>query len=145
MSTGQGAPARYQATTIATALRWLRAPRARGLQSYRSWPLAGSPGRDYRGVVAKADDTITITGAQVSLKDDQRDRTRRYLMSMALRTVCFVGAVVASGWLRWALVAGAVVLPYVAVVAANAGRRKAPVAAPAVILTDQRHISAGNQ
>ena len=46
-------------------------------------------------------------------------RRRRYLLSMLIRTLCFVGAVVADGWLRWVLVAGAFVLPYVAVVMAN--------------------------
>lgn len=40
---------------------------------------------------------------------------------MGLRLICFVGAVaVGPGWLRWLLVAGAVVLPWIAVVAANA-------------------------
>lgn len=88
-------------------------------------------------------DSVTITGAQVSLKEDQAARTRRYLFSMALRTACFIGAVVATGWLRWTLVVGAVILPYVAVVAANAGRKKAPKVTPTMILTDQRHIGAG--
>jgi len=71
---------------------------------------------------------FSITGAASSLTDDQSGRTRRYLWSMGLRTACFIGAVVATGWLRWALVAGAVVLPYVAVVVANGGRegRKRP-------------------
>jgi hypothetical protein len=41
---------------------------------------------------------------------------------MTLRTICFVGAVVAQGWLRWTFVVGALVLPYVAVLIANAGR-----------------------
>ena len=40
---------------------------------------------------------------------------------MTLRTLCFVGAVaVGPGILRWVLIAGAVFLPYVAVVLANA-------------------------
>ena len=40
---------------------------------------------------------------------------------MAIRTVCFIGAVaVGDNWLRWVLFAGAVFLPYVAVVMANA-------------------------
>jgi hypothetical protein len=40
---------------------------------------------------------------------------------MGLRTVCFVAAIVVGpGWLRWVLVAGALLLPYVAVVMANA-------------------------
>ena len=39
---------------------------------------------------------------------------------MAIRTLCFVGAVVVGpGWLRWVLVVGAFILPYVAVVMAN--------------------------
>lgn len=44
---------------------------------------------------------------------------------MAIRTSCFIGAVaVGPGWLRWVLVAGACLLPYVAVVFANTeGRR----------------------
>ena len=40
---------------------------------------------------------------------------------MAIRTVCFVGAIVVGpGWLRWVLVVAALLLPYVAVVMANA-------------------------
>ena len=75
--------------------------------------------RDYRGGVARTS-SVTITGAQAPLSADQRARTRRYLISMAIRTVCFIGAIIATGWLRWALVAGAVLLPYVAVIMANA-------------------------
>ena len=90
--------------------------------------------------MARSSDSISITGAQVSLVEDQRARTRRYLLSMAIRTICFIGAIVASGWLRWALLAGAVVLPYVAVVMANAGRKRAPTSSPMFILNDQRQI-----
>ena len=44
---------------------------------------------------------------------------------MGIRTVCFVAAIlVGGGWLRWVLVAAALLLPYVAVVMANtAGSR----------------------
>jgi len=90
-------------------------------------------------------DSISITGAQVSLVEDQRARTRRYLVSMAIRTVCFLGAIIASGWLRWALLAGAVLLPYFAVVMANAGRKRAPKASPMIILNDQRQIGSTHQ
>jgi hypothetical protein len=39
---------------------------------------------------------------------------------MGIRTLCFVGAVVVGdGWLRWVLIVGAFILPYVAVVMAN--------------------------
>ena len=92
--------------------------------------------------MARSQDSISITGAQVSLTEDQRARTRRYLYSMGLRTVCFLGAILASGWLRWTLVVGAVVLPYIAVVVANAGRKRAPKPNPMIILHDQRQINA---
>ena len=49
----------------------------------------------------------------------------RYLISMAIRTACVVLVFVVPGPLRWVFAAGAVVLPYVAVVLANAsGRRR---------------------
>ncbi len=49
------------------------------------------------------------------------------MVSMAVRTLCFVGAiVVGDNWVRWVLVAGAFVLPYVAVVMANSEGRRLP-------------------
>ncbi len=68
---------------------------------------------------------VSITTARISHSDEMRGRQRRYLLSMLLRTVCFVGAVVADGWLRWVLVAAAIFLPYIAVVFANTANRKA--------------------
>jgi hypothetical protein len=65
-----------------------------------------------------------ITDAGVSLSDDQVGRTRKYLWSMALRTVCFVGAVIAPSPWRWIMIVAALFLPYLAVVVANAGREK---------------------
>lgn len=65
-----------------------------------------------------------ITSARESLSDDLSRRTHRYLVQMGLRVVCFIGAVVVDNWTRWLLAAGAVVLPYVAVVLANAGRTR---------------------
>jgi len=67
------------------------------------------------------DEAVRITTASTSAHDDVARRQRRYLFSMGIRTVCFVGAIiVGSGWLMWVLIAGALVLPYVAVVMANA-------------------------
>ncbi len=95
--------------------------------------------------MARSQESISITGAQVSILEDQRARTRRYLISMAIRTVCFIGAIIASGWLRWTLVAGAVVLPYVAVIMANAGRKRSEAAPPTMIVNDQRQIGSPPQ
>ena len=67
------------------------------------------------------DSVVRITTAGTSRADDIARRQRRYVFSMAVRTVCFISAVlVGPGWLRWVLVVGALVLPYVAVVMANA-------------------------
>lgn len=72
----------------------------------------------------------SITGAATSLSSEQTGRTRRYLVSMTLRTACVLLAIVVPGWPRWVFIAGAVVLPYLAVVAANSSRRRhsAPIA-----------------
>lgn len=70
------------------------------------------------------DDVVRITTAATSREDEIYARQRRYLWSMGLRTVCFVSAIMVDGWMRWVLVAAALVLPYVAVVMANASTRK---------------------
>lgn len=70
----------------------------------------------------------SITSAQGPLGEDIDRRARRYLAQMVVRTLCFLGAVltwgVAPTWLSVTLLIGAVVLPYVAVVLANAGRER---------------------
>jgi hypothetical protein len=69
-------------------------------------------------------EVFSISEVETSLTQDQSGRQRRYLISMGLRTACFVGGVLAEGVLRWSLIVGAVVLPYFAVVIANAGRER---------------------
>jgi len=65
-------------------------------------------------------DVVRITTAPESHESEMAHRQKRYMISMGIRTLCFVGAiVVGQGWLRWVLVAGAFVLPYIAVVMAN--------------------------
>lgn len=66
----------------------------------------------------------TITDAGTPLSQEQAGRTRRYLWSMGIRTVCFVLAVISPSPWRWMFVVGALVLPYIAVVMANAGRER---------------------
>lgn len=69
-----------------------------------------------------AEHVFNVTSAQRALSDEQSSRTRRYLVSMGIRTFCVVAAIFVPGWPRWVLIGGAVVLPYLAVVVANAGR-----------------------
>ena|SRR5687768_16316369 len=75
----------------------------------------------YSRGMARESNAVRITTAATSREADIARRQRRYVFSMGLRTVCFVGAIlVGPGWLRWVLVAAALLLPYVAVVMANA-------------------------
>lgn len=62
---------------------------------------------------------VRITSAPESPRAELGQRERRYVISMSIRTACFIGAVVVDSWFRWVLVAGAFLLPYVAVVMAN--------------------------
>jgi Flp pilus assembly protein TadB len=73
---------------------------------------------------------IRITTASAGARADIASRQKRYVITMGVRTLCF--AVVAClaiwhvgpGWLPWIFVVGAVFLPYVAVVMANAADTK---------------------
>ena len=73
---------------------------------------------------------FSITSAAESQSADRLRREKRYAISMGIRTVCFVGGVVLAmqpmPWavLGWVMFAGALFLPYIAVVFANAGVRK---------------------
>ncbi len=80
-----------------------------------------------------------ITGARPGVRDDVNSRTRRYLFSMGIRTICFLLAVVTDGWLRWVMIAGAVLLPYLSVVFANSGRERIE-ALPVMASADQKAI-----
>jgi hypothetical protein len=56
-----------------------------------------------------------------------QQRAGRYLMSMGIRTLCVILVILVPGPLRWVFAVGAIVLPYIAVVAANAhGERREP-------------------
>lgn len=69
-------------------------------------------------------EVFSITGVTVSTSESQKSRQRTYLISMSIRSACFVLAIVAHGWLRWTLMAAALLLPYFSVVIANAGRER---------------------
>ncbi len=84
-------------------------------------------------VVRRDTEVHSVTTAQTGLSQEQRARTKRYLISMSIRTACFLGVIVTDGWVRWALVAGAAFLPYEAVVMANAGRENDDFDAPQTV------------
>ncbi|MFF3247118.1 DUF3099 domain-containing protein [Streptomyces sp. NPDC002870] len=77
----------------------------------------------------------SITRARTGLTRDLRGRQRRYVAAMLVRSACVV--LMAVTWNRWPALAvcaliGAVLIPYVAVVAAQAGWRQQRGARPAL-------------
>jgi Flp pilus assembly protein TadB len=77
--------------------------------------------------VSAQQDPVLVTTAPVSPAEERRGRERRYLITMAVRVVAFVVAIVfATGWVRVIAVILALVLPWVAVIAANAPHRRMP-------------------
>jgi Protein of unknown function (DUF3099) len=76
-----------------------------------------------------APEVFRISGARAGLTEDVRGRQRRYIISMSVRTVSVILTVVL--WnverpLAWVTLVLGALLPYVAVVFANAGRENGP-------------------
>jgi apolipoprotein N-acyltransferase len=86
--------------------------------------------------VTRADEPLLITTAPPSPAAERRARERRYLITMGLRLVCFILAIVLFGlglrWIAAFAVAGSLILPWIAVVAANAGPTRGTAAAPSL-------------
>lgn len=64
---------------------------------------------------------VLITEAQLSLEDQHNARRRKYAVMMAVRVVCLISAAVfyRIPWLMAIFAAGAVALPWMAVLIAN--------------------------
>lgn len=79
---------------------------------------------------------VVITDLPPSPAEEQAARMRRYAITMGIRTVCVVVCIFTPGWWLVIPALGAIFLPYVAVVMANAviSRRGAPVERPGGIV-----------
>lgn len=62
-----------------------------------------------------------ITDADEAHSADMHARTVKYTISMSVRLVCFIAAFFVHGWLQVVMLVLAVILPYFAVIVANAG------------------------
>ena len=68
---------------------------------------------------------MLITSAPQSPLEEYNDRRRQYAIVMTIRIVCFLLAVVVTmTWLRVVFIIGALVLPWVAVIAANQAKTR---------------------
>jgi hypothetical protein len=88
-------------------------------------------------------EVFRITGARQSLADDVRGRQRRYVISMSVRTVSVVLAAVLWNVERYVAIVAltlGVLLPYVAVVIANAGRENTPSLPSTFVPTPMRPV-----
>jgi hypothetical protein len=76
----------------------------------------------------RPDRPILVTTAGKSPGEERRERERRYLVTMGIRVACFILAIVLVALdLRWEAgiaVAASLILPWVAVIAANAGPKR---------------------
>src|SRR3954468_15269105 len=95
--------------------------------------------------MASSPPPVLVTTAGKSARQERRERERRYLLTMGLRVLCFIAAILlfAAG-LRWAgaiAAAGSLILPWVAVVAANAAPRRT-AGQPQLYRHDVREIPA---
>jgi arginine exporter protein ArgO len=73
---------------------------------------------------------VRITTASAGAGVDISARQKRYVITMGIRTLCVMAIACLAithagpGWLPWVFIGGAVFLPYVAVVMANAANTK---------------------
>ena len=63
----------------------------------------------------------SITSLPPSPDDERRSRMRKYTIAMSVRMLCILLVFVVPGWWMWVFAAGAIVLPYIAVVLASVG------------------------
>ena len=68
--------------------------------------------------MAKVAQSVTSLGE--SADAERRTRMIKYTVAMVIRTICIVvGVIFANGWFMWVCFAGAIFLPYFAVIIAN--------------------------
>ena len=72
----------------------------------------------------------SITSLPQSPDEERHGRMVRYTVSMLIRLVCVVLALVTHGWIQIVAIGGAIVLPYIAVVFANVPVNKGGGAEP---------------
>jgi hypothetical protein len=84
------------------------------LENHAGRSVPGEPGR-----FSEDAEVHSITDAAESHSEDIRRRMVKYALAMGIRMVCLVMIFVLDGWLKIIAVAGAVFLPWIAVVIAN--------------------------
>ena len=81
--------------------------------------------------MAKGDDSTLITSAGRGRTLDLEERQKRYLITMGVRTACFLLFLVVPGWWKLAALGAAALLPAFAVLFANSADHRPPPVVPA--------------
>jgi hypothetical protein len=79
----------------------------------------GQPTPEKPGTVSGHPEVHSITDAAAAHSEDMRERMIKYAVAMGIRMVCLILIFVVDGWFKLVAVAGAVFLPWIAVVIAN--------------------------
>jgi predicted tellurium resistance membrane protein TerC len=86
--------------------------------------------------------TQSVTSLAEAPEVDRKRRMIRYTVAMTIRVLCLILGMVVQGWLMWVFFAGAIFLPYFAVILANAGGESKQSKTQAVIEAPTLAISA---
>jgi len=84
------------------------------LENHAGQSAPGEPGR-----FSGDSEVHAITDAAGAHSEDMHQRMVKYALAMGIRMVCLILIFVVDGWLKIVMVAGAVFLPWIAVVIAN--------------------------
>jgi hypothetical protein len=84
------------------------------LENHAGQSAPGEPGR-----FSGDSEVHSITDAAGAHSEDMRQRMIKYALAMGIRMVCLVLIFVVDGWFKIIPVAGAVFLPWIAVIIAN--------------------------
>lgn len=84
------------------------------LENHAGQYAPGEPGR-----FSGDSEVHAITDAAGAHSEDMHQRMVKYALAMGIRMVCLILIFVVDGWLKIVMVAGAVFLPWIAVVIAN--------------------------
>lgn len=82
----------------------------------------------------------SLTSIGQSPEAERKSRMLKYTLAMTVRVVCIILAMVVQGWLMWIFFAGAIFLPYFAVVIANgvggsaSGKKETKAVAPTLVI-----------
>ena len=80
---------------------------------------AGQSAPEEPGRFSGDSEVHSITDAAGAHSEDMRKRMIKYALAMGIRMVCLILIFVVDGWFKILMVAGAVFLPWIAVVIAN--------------------------